>query len=354
MIHDGLERTYQLYVPASYANSSTAVPLVLNFHGYTGNSANQVIYADFRSIADRENFLIVHPQGSIGEDGETYWNAQWVPDGVDDIGFTAELIETLSSSYNIDPNRIYSTGMSNGGFMSYTLACELSDKIAAIASVTGSMTLPQVNNTCDPQNLTPIMQIHGTADNVVPYNGNNNWMAPIDEVLDFWRGKNNCFDTEIFQIENTDPSDDSSVEHQINASCSGGTSIELFKVIGGTHTWPGSAIDFGVTNYDINASEEIWRFFSQHDLNGRISSLKETSLAKLKLLPSISSDYIELSFLPSDFKNIRVIDMNGQVIYAEKCQDDFTKISIETLPSGIYLLQILRNSQTSTQRFVKI
>ena len=136
--HDGLEREYILYVPAAYSPDE-AVPLVLNFHGYTSNATEQMFYGNFRPLANVHNFLIVHPEGTDDDSGNAHWNVGWGGSTVDDVGFTAALLDTLEAAYNINTDRIYSTGMSNGGFMSYQLACAMSDRIAAIASVTGSM-----------------------------------------------------------------------------------------------------------------------------------------------------------------------------------------------------------------------
>lgn len=351
LMHNGLERTYRIYVPAAYLSSTTDVPLVINFHGRTSTSNEQIVYGDFRPIADRENFLIVHPQGTLDDTGTTYWNAQFSPSGVDDIGFTSALITELSADYNIDQNRIYSTGMSNGGFMSYTLACELSDKIAAIASVTGSMTRDQINRTCNPQNITPIMEIHGTEDNVVPYEGTNLGLAGIEEVLNFWREKNNCSETEVLEVPDSNTTDDSTVEHELNTTCSENTSIELFKVIGGGHTWPGSAIDFGVTNYDINASEEIWRFFSQYNLDGKISALKETLPVEFKMTTDHST--IQLSFTSNELKDIRILSMNGEILTQRKTSNLESSISIAHLPAALYLVQVQTINKVSIQRFMK-
>ncbi|HPI09028.1 MAG TPA: PHB depolymerase family esterase, partial [Saprospiraceae bacterium] len=162
----GLTREYRLYKPAVY-NGSTAVPLVINMHGYSSNNLEQEFYGDFRGIADTANFLIVHPNGTLDNQGQRFWNAFGTGSNVDDVGFISDLIDTLSAAYNIDPQRIYATGMSNGGFMSYSLACELNERIAAIASVTGSMA-PIKLASCNPQRPVPVMEIHGTADGVVP------------------------------------------------------------------------------------------------------------------------------------------------------------------------------------------
>jgi hypothetical protein len=157
---------------------------VLNFHGYTSNDFEQMWYGDFRPIADTAGFLVVHPMGTVDLVGNTHWNVGWGLSTVDDIGFTSALIDSLAAQYNINQDRIYSTGMSNGGFMSYQLACELSDRIAAIASVTGSFNVNQLT-TCHPDHQMPVMEIHGTADPTVPYDGNA-LFAPIPSVVNFW------------------------------------------------------------------------------------------------------------------------------------------------------------------------
>ena len=169
-MHNGLTRTYSFYVPAIY-DGSQAYPLVLNLHGYTSNGTEQSFYGNFKPIADTAGFIVVHPEGTIqtGTASTQFWNVGFFPSNVDDIGFLESLIDTISASYNIDATRIYSTGMSNGGFMSYKLACE-SNRFAAIASVTGSMT-GQMQNNCSPIKPIPVMEIHGTADPTVPYNG---------------------------------------------------------------------------------------------------------------------------------------------------------------------------------------
>ncbi|MEE4260372.1 MAG: prolyl oligopeptidase family serine peptidase, partial [Bacteroidales bacterium] len=170
IIHDGIQREYILYVPATY-NGNSATSIVLNFHGYGSSAAQQMWYGDFRPIADTADFLIVHPQGSLFN-GISHWNVGgWtIGSTVDDIGFVEALIDSVGADYNIDSTRIYATGMSNGGFMSFLLASQLSEKIAAIASVAGSMT-PETYNNSNPSHPTPILQFHGTADGVVPYNG---------------------------------------------------------------------------------------------------------------------------------------------------------------------------------------
>ncbi|MEE2954153.1 MAG: PHB depolymerase family esterase [Bacteroidota bacterium] len=293
LIHNNIYRSYILYVPALY-NPNNSAPLVLNLHGRTGTSFAAMWHADFRSIADTANFIIVHPQGLLNNSGETHWN--YGQTTVDDIGFLNLLYTHLLANYNIDINRVYSAGMSNGGAMSYRLACDMSDKIAAIASVTGAMTSYQ-HLSCNPIHPTPVMEIHGTNDLLVPFSS----MAP---GLDYWKNYNNCnvfADTTI--IPDINLTDSSTVEHIVYNNGDNGVSTELFKVINGEHSWPGSAFSSGVTNYDINASIEIWKFFSRYDING--------------LINTATSIYEEHS---SEAELIKIVDMLGREVTKKKNQ----------------------------------
>ncbi len=265
ILHDNLQRSFILYVPESYTGNE-AVPVVFNFHGYTSNAAEQMNYGDFRPIADTAGFLVIHPQGAL-LDGNTHWNVGgWtLASTIDDVGFTDALLDHLDENYNVDLTRVYSTGMSNGGYMSFLLACQLSSRITAIASVTGSMT-PETYRDCDPQHPTPILQIHGTNDNVVPYNGGA-WTRSIDDVLAYWTDFNNCTSTAATRdLSNTSTADGSTVDH-VNYDCSASeTSVEHYKVSGGGHTWPGTVLSGPGTNQDMDASAEIWKFFSRYAL----------------------------------------------------------------------------------------
>jgi len=266
IMHDDLARRYLLYIPNSY-DGTKSVPLLLNFHGMTSSSGDQLKYGDFRAIAEKENFIIALPQGTRNSKFLTYWNSQFDPEGVDDISFSGAMIDSIVAKYNINQKRIYSTGMSNGGFMSFTLACEMGDRLAAIASVAGAMTKKQLTETCQSTSVTPILYIHSTDDELVPYNGNDEWQASADDILSFWTKKYNCNLTpESKKLEDLDPNDESTVEHFVYKDCDNQSQLEHFKIIGGKHAWPGSKIKFKTTNFDINASEEIWRFFKNYEL----------------------------------------------------------------------------------------
>ena len=264
--HGGLEREYLLYVPAAY-DGSAAVPLLFNFHGYTSNARDQLGYGNFRPLADTANFIVVAPQGTKLE-GRTHWNVGgWTYQStVDDVGFTAALLDQLTEEYNVDERRVYATGMSNGGYMSFLLACQLSDRFAAVASVTGAMT-PQTYAACAPTHPTPVLQVHSTSDPVVPFTGAI-WSTPIDTVLKYWVTFNELpADPVRRSLPDADPSDGSTVEHFRYADPARPVAVEHYRITNGGHTWPGTPFRAqpGV-NRDFDATEVIWAFLSGYAL----------------------------------------------------------------------------------------
>jgi len=339
--HDGLEREYILYVPASYS-PNTPAPLVLNFHGYTSNAFEQMFYGDFRPIADTAGFLVVHPLGTVDLVGNTHWNVGWGTSSIDDIGFTSDLIDSLSAQYNINPDRVYSTGMSNGGFMSYYLACQLSERIAAIASVTGSMNVNQLGP-CNPQHQTPVMEVHGTADPTVAYDGNI-LFAPIPTVINYWVDYNNCnTPADITSLQDIDPNDGCTAEHHVYSGGTHGATVEHYKIIGGVHAWPGSAFGGAGTNQDMDASKEIWRFFSKYDIHGLITTtaIHETSPENLiSIYPSPAHSNITIDTKSNETFHYTILNMMGQEMITGQMQGHKQHIDIHSLSTGMYILKL--------------
>lgn len=347
MQHDGLTRSYRLYVPASY-NANTAVPLVFNLHGYTSNASQQEFYGDFRGIADTANFILVHPDGTLDGSGNRFWNAFGASGGVDDVGFISALIDKIDEDYNIDLNRVYSCGMSNGGFMSYRLACELSNRITAIASVTGTMAI-NAPATCNPSKPTPIMQIHGTADPTVPYSGNST-MTAIESVVDFWVNKNNCNPTPIVTaVPNTNTTDMCTAEHYLYTNGSNGSTVEFFKIQGGGHTWPNAPITIGVTNRDIDASVEIWRFFSQYNTNTLLSTADLSDELTFEIYPNPARDLINIS-TNKIVERIQISDLSGKNTLTLEGQTE--SIDISALKPGIYFIKVYSLGEFWIKTFV--
>jgi len=336
--HDGIQRDYILYIPELY-DGSTAVPLILNFHGFGSNANEQMFYGDFRDIADTEGFLLVHPEGTTFI-GNQFWNVGFpgISSTIDDVGFTEALIDELATLYTINLDRVYATGMSNGGFMSFLLACQLSEKIAAVASVTGSMTQDTFNE-CNAQLPTPVLQIHGTEDDVVLYNGNT-LSIPIADVISYWVDYNNCETTpSTTTLPDLDVSDGSTVEHSVYENSDNGITTEHMKVIGGGHTWPGSVLNTAGTNQDIDASMEIWLFFSRYDINGPLST-DDFENKHVSIYPNPTNSNINLSLNYSKDVNYELFSPLGQQLMTGTITSSNEQIDLSNLPSNIYFLKV--------------
>jgi polyhydroxybutyrate depolymerase len=336
--HDGIERDYILYVPEIY-DGSTAAPLVLNFHGFGSSASQQMFYGDFRDIADTEGFLLVHPEGTTFI-GNQFWNVGFpgLSSNIDDVGFTEALIDELATLYAIDLDRVYATGMSNGGFMSFLLACQLSEKIAAVASVTGSMTQDTFDD-CNAQHPTPVLQIHGTEDDVVLYN-ENNLSLPIPDVISYWVDHNNCETTPTTTtLPDVDVSDGSTIEHSVYEDGDNGVTTEHMKVIGGGHTWPGSVLNTAGTNQDIDASMEIWLFFSRYDIDGLLST-DDYENKQVSIYPNPTQSKINLLLNYSKEVNYELFSPLGKQLMTGTITSSNQEIDISHLPSNIYFLRV--------------
>tara|TARA_B100000212_G_scaffold339224_1_gene317188 strand:+ start:844 stop:1746 length:903 start_codon:yes stop_codon:yes gene_type:complete len=258
IIHDGIRRTFILYVPESYS-TGTQLPLMLNFHGFSGSAEAQMISADMRPLAESENFILVYPQGAQLSSGFPHWNPDPIggnnKSDIDDIGFVEVIIDSLDEELNIDLSRVYASGYSNGGYLIYGLACRLSNKIAAVGSVAGTMLSSTLNN-CAASAPIGVINIHGTADNDVPYNGTTGLKSATD-VVNFWRDLNQSEIEEV--IENNGFN-----QYDYN-DLNGDTYVRHFKIINGGHTW-----DDNIRYGGKSSSQIIWEFVSLFNLSGII------------------------------------------------------------------------------------
>ena len=264
----GVQRSYVLYVPASYT-PGTPVPLLFNFHGYTSNANQQMAYGDFRPIAEAAGFLVAHPEGlPLPGTGQPHWNVGgWTTASQsDDLGFTDAMIAEISANYSIDERRIYSTGFSNGGFFSFELACRRSGVIAAIGSVAGTLTPEQESAGCSPDRAVPVVQIHGTNDATIPYASSSGYSEPALDAVGLWRSYNGASNALPAVPIDTDPNDGTTVDHFRYTTPGGQQLVEHYRVNGGAHTWPGNAFNQANTTNDISASQVVWDFVSQFSL----------------------------------------------------------------------------------------
>jgi polyhydroxybutyrate depolymerase len=338
---DGVYRNYILHLPTSY-NASNQYPLVFNLHGYTSQASEQQIYSQMDTCADANNFIVVYPNG-IGK----YWNA--FGSGADDVKFIDSLLERIAASYSVDRTAIYSCGMSNGGFMSYTLACQLSHKIAAIASVTGSMSSWNLAN-CPLSRKVPVMQIHGTADPTVDYNnGVSGWgSVGIEASLLFWRDTNNCPSvSDTLPVPNTNLADGCTAELIRFQNCGQGSEVYFYKVFGGGHTWPGAPINIGVTNKDFSATAEIWNFFKRHKLNTATGVRTVENEKSADIYPNPFSDKLTLNF--ENVESVSVFNLLGEIIYTGQS----IEINTAEWQSGVYFVKVKTQKGSFSQKVIK-
>jgi polyhydroxybutyrate depolymerase len=268
-VSSGEKREYLLYVPKNY-DRSRPTPLVISMHAAGLWGAAQKETSRWNDLADRKGFIVVYPSG-VGGKGVRVWRAEVGDDLGKDVRFISELIDTLSASYNIDSNRIYANGLSNGGGMAFALSCTLSNRIAAVGMVAAAQTLSW--RWCTDERPVPMIAFHGTADPDVPYNGGPSWLSPrpFPNVPGWslkWARKNRC---DSNPVESTVAAD---VTRRAYTGCADGAEVVLYTVRGGGHTWPGGTPlpewFVGRTTGSIDATSLMWAFFSAHPLSHRV------------------------------------------------------------------------------------
>jgi len=264
----GNNRKYLIHIPESY-NPGQPTPLIISIHGFVQWPANQQSVTGWNRVADENGFLVVYPKGT---GFPLRWNtrpSEETPGAMEEeLQFFSDLIEHLSSSYNIDPSRIYVNGMSNGGGMSDLLACRFSDRITAIGGVAGAYA--QSREECQPTRPLPVIAFHGLDDQIVPFLGGSSprgdefTFPSIEDWAAGWAERNSCSTTPEIKVI----TDEITQKHF--TECEEKAEVILYQVANGGHTWPGGeklpVWIAGYTNQDINASELMWEFFSRYSL----------------------------------------------------------------------------------------
>jgi len=254
---DGISRSYVLHVPPSY-DGGTPTPLVLNFHALTSTAPEQQFISDMGRVADAHRFVVAYPNGI-----ENSWNAGpcTYPAGslgIDDVGFARAVIDDLGQKGCIDLNRVYATGWSNGAALSYRLACEAADVIAAIAPVANV----DLVSDCNPSRPIPVLHFHGTEDVVVPYDGSRPDYPSVPDTYDAWAARNGCTDEPSITFENN------TVTCETYDDCDGGVEVTLCTAEGMGHCWPGQSFcPAGASTLDISASDTMADFFANFSLS---------------------------------------------------------------------------------------
>ena len=270
------ERVYEQVVPASY-DDSTPMAVVLNWHGLGSNGVEQVGFSDYASLAENEGFIVIAPTG-IPSPGDTRNSWELAPEQDptrDDLAFANTLLDLVIATLCVDESRVYTTGMSNGGYFSSLLVCHMSERIAAAASV-AALNHP---DDCEPSRIVPYIGFHGTEDDVVPYDGSGESSLAPGEVIELFQLKILDEFTEFAveagcEVEPTVSDYSENVTAFDFGGCPNEVPMTFYEIEGAGHTWPGSlislalseSIGLGITTNEINASQVSWDFFEQHAL----------------------------------------------------------------------------------------
>tara|TARA_B100001250_G_scaffold76730_2_gene62865 strand:+ start:2767 stop:3735 length:969 start_codon:yes stop_codon:yes gene_type:complete len=256
IIHDGVIRDYLIYLPETY-DGRTSLPVVMNFHGGSMDARSQMYLSDMRRLADQENFILVYPQGTRLKGGDTHWNTMVTSVGnksdSDDIGFIDSMLDTIALTYNIDSSRVYATGYSNGAGFTFTLACNLGEKIAAIAPVSGLIATSTLES-CVLSSKISLIGFHGTDDFERPYGGIQEYLESVETLMSYWA---DSYGLETFSETNLITNDNRSITHRFYNSEDEEIEISYFTIAEGQHDWFDIEID------DNNLNQLIWQFMSR-------------------------------------------------------------------------------------------
>jgi polyhydroxybutyrate depolymerase len=352
---DGLTREYIQYVPGVY-DGSEAVPLVLALHGLGDNMSN-FSGVGFQYVADTANFIVVYPQALVDQliTGQAAWNSGAgvlgisLNSDVDDVGFLNALMDTVSAHYNIDQSRIYVTGFSMGGFMSNRLACELNNRVSAVASVAGTV---GGEFSCSPGQPVRVCHFHGTADTQVGYGmtaggvQNNNFGSNVDDWIGFWTANNGCGNVTLEGTFPNTANDGYTVDYKEFAGCSNNSRVVHYRVNGANHVWL-------APNNDIFYTTEIWKFFlGLSPINLSLASVEEGNATSFNIYPNPVQNELSITDLNGiGIEHLAIFDASGRLV--KSFGATVAKLDVSDLESGTYMLNVTTETGSFCHAFVK-
>jgi len=273
----GLTRTYRLHLPPG-SRSGSPMALVVVLHGGGGNGSLEDKHTHFSAEADAQHFIVAYPDGTgrrrpflnaMGRPGFLTWNAgiccgYAMEHHVDDVAFFRAMVAAIGRDVPVDPHRVYATGISNGGMMSYRLACEASDLVAAVGVVSGVV----VDQPCKPVSPVAVVHIHGDADQNVPLAGgvgrkgvSGTHYPPVQQSIDLWVAADGCGAAPVAATPAP------GVTLRDWRGCRDGTEVAYYLIAGGGHAWPGGtqmAAFLDKPSTAMAATPVIWQFFAAH------------------------------------------------------------------------------------------
>ncbi len=255
---DGIEREYRVFVPSTY-NPKLRTPVVFNFHGFALSPRIEEWLTDLSAKAEAEGFILVYPKGTgilfdSFNGGACCGTA--ATGGTDDVGFTAKMLDAIESTMCVDRRRVFASGFSSGAFLAHRLGCELSSRIAAVAAVSGTLSVEE----CNPSRPVPVVSFHGMKDKVIPYDGRQKrgWTSAPDSFAR-WAKINRCSDKPVESMPGPE------VMLHAHSECQDGAEVELWSLPNGRHAWPGGRKIARGTRA-LSANDRIWEFFQNHPM----------------------------------------------------------------------------------------
>jgi len=329
----GKQREYLFYTPANYDGS---LPVLFFLHGLGDIITDCDGEFDFGQLAEDFGWAIVVPQALNQGIFGTMWNAGLLSSSIDDAGFLLALLDSLTEQYQLDPDSVFFTGFSMGGFMTYRMAIEHGDRITACAPVSGLISTADANQT--PIAPVRILHIHGTNDNIVGYNGvsfGSTLGLGVGAILDYWQNANGC---------NGEPAIDTLPNRKIDGlrfirytyNCD--TDLQHLKVVGGSHKWYHDA-----DLYDVGYEDVIYEFFTGQTAPSR-TPVREKDYLMIYPNPTTGILNVQLSNYDSPNNEIKVLDMYGKLLDVVVEANDYSpvqtlQVDLSRYPDGVYFVQ---------------
>ncbi|MFT4644050.1 MAG: polyhydroxybutyrate depolymerase [Planctomycetota bacterium] len=362
---EGKDRAFNVYLPSSYAEKKAALPVVFFLHGMGGDMSN---FSGLSYKAEAENYIMVIPQamnnpktgkswsaGAITIKGDTYFpNAN-----INDVGFISSLLDTVSAWYNVNNEKVYVAGFSLGGFMTNKLACELGDRITAIASVSGTMS-KKLMSQCTPSEPIPSLQIHSTNDGMVSYKASFTNLG-AEELSQFWI-KNNLANKTIDTLNLSKNVNDgfSAIKFTYKGKTKS-NEVVLYRLAGPDHNQSWYTVS---SKNDFDAINVIWDFFKEHNKNFKQKNqIKEVVISnnihevKIDVFPNPATDLISLNFANKiKLSSVSITNTLGKTIHKQFFEKAIDEVSFDVRNEfqGIYFFQIEDESGNKTVvRFYK-
>jgi polyhydroxybutyrate depolymerase len=351
--HDGMSRTFYTHIPANYDGSNPR-ELIIALHGGFGSGEQLEGQSLLSEKSEEEGFIVVYPDGVPSLLGIRTWNGGGccgyaVNNNIDDVGFINTLIDHMLQTYNIDSTRIYATGMSNGGFMCYRLACELNHRIAAIAPVACSMSV----DACNPSRPLSIIHFHSYLDSNIPIEGgigdgvSSHYNPPLDSVMNVWASYNNCqsADTPYTSVE---------YDHfrWYDGDCN--SELNLYVSYDGGHSWPDgtSSIIGDPVSEVLSANDLMYAFFQDHTLQCTTEDIFHLDPATLpRLYPNPAGNRININ-VPQDWINPKILiySTTGDLLLQRILRTP--SLDLSGFNSGTYLLRITSDHHSYIEHLI--